>query len=198
VSALRSIRMVNESLIYRCIRQEPKAQYELYRALYPQMMSITTRYERIKQDAVARMNQGFLKILTNIGDRRAEVPFELWTRRVMINTVIDSFRRDKRRKAQEALDAPVEFREAAEANDYLRHIEADALSDLLLRVPPMSRNVFNSLPWTAARTRRSPICWVLERTLRNGMYTMHERSCRKRSAKALVSVARTRPSDEHT
>ncbi|MBK8341308.1 MAG: sigma-70 family RNA polymerase sigma factor [Flavobacteriales bacterium] len=135
--------MVTESLILRCVQQEPKAQYELYRALYRQMMSITTRYERNQQDAVARMNQGFLKILTGIGDRRPEVPFELWSRRIMINTVIDAFRRDKRRKAQEVLDAQMDLPEASEVNDYLRHMEADALNDLLLRVPPMSRNVFN-------------------------------------------------------
>ena len=135
--------MVTESLIFRCVRQEPKAQYELYRALYPQMMSITTRYERNKQDAVARMNQGFLKILTSIGDRRPDVPFELWTRRIMINTVIDAFRKEKRRKAQEVLDAQMELPEASEVNDYLQHMEADALNEMLLGVPPMSRNVFN-------------------------------------------------------
>ena len=53
------------------------------------MMAICGRYERNKQDAVARMNQGFLKILTNLHTRRPEIPFELWTRRIMINTVID-------------------------------------------------------------------------------------------------------------
>ena len=84
--------MVHETLIARCVREEPKAQYELYRALHPQMMAICNRYERNKQDAVARMNQGFLKILTNLDKRRPDVPFELWTRRVMINTVIDDFR----------------------------------------------------------------------------------------------------------
>ncbi|MBK9417929.1 MAG: sigma-70 family RNA polymerase sigma factor [Flavobacteriales bacterium] len=70
--------------------------------MHGQMMSICSRYERNKQDAVARMNQGFLKILTNIDKRRPEVPFELWARRIMINTVIDEYRKDRPRKAQES------------------------------------------------------------------------------------------------
>lgn len=135
--------MVNEALIARCLREEPKAQYELYRALYPQMMSICRRYERNKQDAAARMNQGFLKILTSLDKRRPEVPFELWTRRIMINTVIDEYRKDKQRKESERLDAPLDQGTLQEVNDYLRNMEADAFARLLERVPDMSRRVFN-------------------------------------------------------
>ncbi|MBK8499548.1 MAG: sigma-70 family RNA polymerase sigma factor [Flavobacteriales bacterium] len=135
--------MVNESLIARCLREEPRAQHELYRALYPQMMSICSRYERNKQDAVARMNQGFLKILNGLSKRKPEVPFELWTRRIMINTVIDDHRAQQQRKASETLDAPLESSTLAEVNDYLHHMEADAFAVLLERVPEMSRRVFN-------------------------------------------------------
>jgi RNA polymerase sigma-70 factor (ECF subfamily) len=130
--------MVNETLITRCLREEPKAQYELYRAMHGQMMSICSRYERNKQDAVARMNQGFLKILTNLDKRRPEVPFELWARRIMINTVIDEYRKDRPRKAQESLDASLDESTLVEVNDYLRHMEADAFAGLLQRVPDMS------------------------------------------------------------
>jgi RNA polymerase sigma factor (sigma-70 family) len=135
--------MVNEQLIARCLREEPKAQYELYRALHPQMMAICSRYERNKQDAVARMNQGFLKILTNLNKRRPEVPFELWTRRILINTVIDDYRQQRTRKEQETLDTPMEEATSAEANEYLKHMEADAFAALLQQVPDMSRKVFN-------------------------------------------------------
>ena len=135
--------MVPESLIERCLREEPKAQYELYRALYGQMMAICGRYERNKQDAVARMNQGFLKILTNLDKRRPEVPFELWTRRIMINTVIDQHRHDRQRRQSESLDAPLDEGALTEVNDYLRQMDAEAFAELLSRVPDMSRNVFN-------------------------------------------------------
>lgn len=135
--------MVSEALIARCARQESKAQYELYRALYGMMMGICTRYERDRQEATARMNQGFLKILTNLDQRRPEVPFDAWARLVMINTVIDAFRRSRDRRAHEILDLPPEHVDGSEPNAYLQHMEAEAFARLLSRVPPMSRNVFN-------------------------------------------------------
>ncbi len=135
--------MINERLIAGCVRKDPKAQYELYRALYPMMMSICTRYERDKQEAAATMNQGFLKILENVGERRTGVPFEPWAKRILINTVIDAHRRSKERKAMESADINGHEPDGADINDYLKHMEAEAFADLLTRVPKMSRTVFN-------------------------------------------------------
>ena len=50
------------------------------------MLSICSRYEHNRQDASARMNEGFLKVLLNLEKRRPEVPFEAWVRRIMITT----------------------------------------------------------------------------------------------------------------
>ena len=135
--------MVDESLIARCLKQEPKAQYEMYRALYGQLMGVCSRYERNRDDALDRMNQGFLKILSNLDKRRPEVPFELWTRRIMINTVIDSHRQGKQRRDMESLDAPLDEGTLSEVNDYLKQMDADAFAAMLARVPEMSRRVFN-------------------------------------------------------
>lgn len=135
--------MVRDAIIDGCIRGEAKAQEELYRALYPLMMSICSRYERNRQDAAARMNQGFLKVLRNLHKRGPDVPFEPWVRRIMINTVIDGFRRDRTRRTTETLDPPAEMPENSDVNEYLRHMEAEAFAALLHQVPPMSRNVFN-------------------------------------------------------
>lgn len=135
--------MIDEKLIARCLKEEPKAQYELYRALYGQMMAICSRYERNRDDALARVNQGFLKILTNLGKRRPEVPFELWTRRIMINTVIDNHRHEKQRREHESLDAPLDEGTLVEVNAYLGQMDAEAFAALLARVPDMSRKVFN-------------------------------------------------------
>lgn len=135
--------MVAERLIAACIRKDPRAEHELYRTLYPMMRSICSRYEHNRQDATARMNEGFLKVLLNLEKRRPEVPFEAWVRRIMINTVIDGFRKERERKTLERMDVPMDEELGAEVNDYLRHMEAEAFAALLQRVPEMSRRVFN-------------------------------------------------------
>lgn len=134
--------MVRDALIAECIQGEPKAQEALYRALYPMMMSICSRYERNRQDAAALLNQGFLKVLRNLHKRKPDVPLEPWVRRIMINTVIDGFRKERNRRSTEKLDMPEEPGNT-DVNEYLQHMEAEAFAELLHRVPPMSRNVFN-------------------------------------------------------
>ena len=140
---MRTSRMITEALIARCLRQESKAQFELYKTLHPMMMSICSRYERDRQSATARMNQGFLKIFQNIAKRRTEVPFTAWASRIMINTVIDDFRRGKDRRVHEVTNEPMDASTSVEANDYLEQMEAEAFAELLMNVPTMSRNVFN-------------------------------------------------------
>jgi RNA polymerase sigma-70 factor (ECF subfamily) len=135
--------MIDEELIARCLKEEPKAQHALYRALFGQLMAICSRYERNRDDALDRVNQGFLKILTNLGKRRPEVPFALWTRRIMINTVIDHHRHEKQRREHETLDAPLDESTLVEVNDYLKQMDAEAFAALLACVPDMSRRVFN-------------------------------------------------------
>ena len=139
----RSSHMVRENLLAECIRKDPRAEHELYRTLYPMMMSICSRYEHNRQDASARMNEGFLKVLLNLEKRRPEVPFEAWVRRIMINTVIDGFRKEHERKTLERMDIPMENHAGTEVNEYLRCMEAEAFAELLGHVPAMSRKVFN-------------------------------------------------------
>jgi len=135
--------MIPATLIERCARKEPKAQYELYKALYPLMMSICSRYERDKQEAAARMNQGFLKVLEGLDRIRPEVPFKAWVSRVMINTVIDEHRRTADRRAREVPQTGNGIEQGNDRNEYLREMEAEAFAKLLLRVPTVSRHVFN-------------------------------------------------------
>ncbi|HEY0978193.1 MAG TPA: RNA polymerase sigma factor [Flavobacteriales bacterium] len=135
--------MITDELIARCARKDARAQYELYRALYGTMMAICSRYEKNLSDAKDRMNQGFLKILENIGNRGNDVPFEPWARRILINTVIDGFRKEQRRKEHEQVGVDQTMDSNPGINEYLQQMEAEALTALMQRLPGMSRQVFN-------------------------------------------------------
>jgi len=107
------------------------------------MMSVCSRYERNKQDAVAKMNEGFLKVLTHLKERKENVPFELWVRRIMINTVIDKHRQDKSRKTAEVLTDTIEDAGEESVNEYLREMEAEEFDRMMKQLPDMSGRVFN-------------------------------------------------------
>lgn len=135
---------VSQDLIGRCIQQERRAQSELYRICYGYMMSICLRYERNKEDATSLVNLSFLKVLQKLDKLEGTGSFKSWMRRIVVNTIIDEFR--KRKKDQEMLefsagdeqdDLGVDFNEADE------YFTAEMLEGMLQKLPEINRKVFN-------------------------------------------------------
>ena len=93
---------INRQLLDDCRSGDQKAQYQLYRSCFPLLMSVCLRYKKEESEAVASLNAGFLKILNGLARYRPDVPFEAWIRRIMINTIIDEFRKD--RQVRELID----------------------------------------------------------------------------------------------
>ena len=77
-----------------------RAQKALYEKNYSFLMSICFRYEKNYQDAVALLNQSFLKIINNLNGYDQTKPFEPWAKRITVNVAIDEFRRKKNHKSQ--------------------------------------------------------------------------------------------------
>ena len=135
----------DENLIKKCLKKDRKAQNELYRACYDFMMAICWRYARNKEDAVAFVNAGFLKVLINIKKYKPEVPFELWLRRVVINEVIDQIRKNKNYKAQ------IEIRETEQLPHYqiapplndAQEEKIDWIREKAKELPKVTGRVFN-------------------------------------------------------
>jgi RNA polymerase sigma factor (sigma-70 family) len=138
---------LDPQLLQAAHKGDRKAQYALYRVCFPVLMAVCVRYRRDEQDAVSAMNMGFLKIINNLDRyRRDEVPFEAWIRRIMINTAIDEFRREKKWRELTVFtddfektypQEPIEWGEAEKRID-VQHLEA-----LMRRLPPMTQQVFN-------------------------------------------------------
>ena len=84
---------VSEKLIRDCLKGKQQAQFELYRACFPVLMSVCVRYFRQRCDAESALNQGFLKILMNIEKFDNAKPFAGWIKRIMINSIIDEYRK---------------------------------------------------------------------------------------------------------
>lgn len=109
-------------------------------------MGVCIRYKQDEDEAAAILNVGFLKILNNIAKYKEDVPFEAWIRRIMINTVIDEFR--KNRKVQELIEYS-DFSEEESFTSFIDYNNAEKLFDveqleaIIKRLPPISQKVFN-------------------------------------------------------
>ena len=109
-------------------------------------MGVCIRYFKNEEEAVAILNAVFLKILNNLENRKPQVPFVAWIRRIAINTVIDNHRKNQRHNRHivytdfedvKSQSCCVDFNEAAQ------QFEAEELLAIIRTLPPVSQRVFN-------------------------------------------------------
>jgi len=137
---------ISAQLISDCRKGDRRAQYLLYKSCFSVLMSVCLRYKKNKDDAAAVLNSGFMKILSNLDKYQDHVPFQAWIKRIMINTVIDDFR--KNRKVRELIEH-TDFEdfhgqdELVEFNTADLNFDAEQLEQMIKRLPPVSQKVFN-------------------------------------------------------
>jgi RNA polymerase sigma factor (sigma-70 family) len=135
---------IQQKLIDDCIGRDRKAEYELYRATYSYLMSICIRYTRNSEKANEVLNMGFLRILSNLTKYKPEVPFKAWIRRVMINTLINEYKKEKKHyDTMLYVDELYETDSFSEINDAIGKIDSDQIYEMIAKLPPASQQVFN-------------------------------------------------------
>lgn len=138
--------MVNQQLLKDAAKGDRRAQFQLYKRCFNVLMSVCMRYRRSEDEAVAMVNEGFLKIVNNLGKFAPDTPFEAWIRRIMINTLIDDFR--KNRKVNELIENHDftdhnNHQELVDFNTADLHFNASELEAMIRSLPPVSGKVFN-------------------------------------------------------
>ncbi len=137
---------IEQELLRQCIEMERKAQFALYKQLYSFLMSICIRYCKNREDAQSLMNLGYLKLLNNLEKYRQEIPFGLWARRLMINTIIDEYRKNKKEKELLEYHDFTDRREdetMVEINDAVKRMDAQEIQRHIDKLPNVTKKVFN-------------------------------------------------------
>lgn len=135
---------IQPELIAKCIKQDRRAEYELYKLSYSYLMSICLRYNKDKDTASEILNMGFLKILKNISIYKSEIPFKVWIRRIMVNTLIDEYRKQKREKERVTyVDQYYDSSDYADVNDALSNISCKQIYEEINKLPNATKQVFN-------------------------------------------------------
>ncbi len=88
--------VVDKDILSGCKSKDRRSQFKLYEFCYPYLMNIGLRYRRESEHAAAAVNIAFLKILNNIQQYNETLSFKAWIRRIMVNTLIDEFRKTRK------------------------------------------------------------------------------------------------------
>lgn len=138
-----------QSLIEKCKKYDRKAQFELYKWWFSDLMRMATRYKKNREDAAALVNTAFFKAFTNIEKYDSHVPFEGWLRQIMKNTIIDEYRKESRipESASDFCNEDGEeiifSEEAVDYNLIEKEMSAEEAEKILYRLDEKERVVFN-------------------------------------------------------
>jgi RNA polymerase sigma factor (sigma-70 family) len=98
LSKLRATKviMTEEAILKGCLQNDAAAQKELYNRYSPKMLSVCYRFAHNREDAEDMLQEGFIKVFSQIQTFENRGAFEGWIRRIVVHTCINILKKNKR------------------------------------------------------------------------------------------------------
>jgi RNA polymerase sigma factor (sigma-70 family) len=94
--------MTEEAILSGCLQNDAGAQRELYTRYSPKMLSVCYRFAHNREDAEDMLQEGFIKVFSQVHTFQNKGAFEGWVRRIMVHTCINHLKKNK--KFNESVD----------------------------------------------------------------------------------------------
>lgn len=149
-------------LIQECLKGKRKAQGELYRRYAAKMMGVCMRYSRNRDMAHDLLQEGFIKVFTNLNEYSGNGSFEGWMRKIFINCALEKIRRSK----VFPLTFPTEETEQETSfPNALEEISAQEMLDLIHLYLRDIKRFSTCLRSKDSHTRKSELCSESQKVL---------------------------------
>jgi RNA polymerase sigma factor (sigma-70 family) len=88
--------MTEEAILLGCSKNEAPAQKELYNRYSPKMLAVCYRFAHNREDAEDMLQEGFIKVFSQMHTFQSKGAFEGWIRRIIVHTCINNLKKNKR------------------------------------------------------------------------------------------------------
>jgi RNA polymerase sigma-70 factor (ECF subfamily) len=88
--------MTEEAILSGCLKNQAAAQRELYNRYSPKMLAVCYRFAHNREDAEDMLQEGFIKVFSQMHTFQNKGAFEGWIRRIIVHTCINNLKRNKR------------------------------------------------------------------------------------------------------
>ena len=88
--------MTEEAILQGCLKNEAAAQRELYNRYSPKMLAVCYRFAHNREDAEDMLQEGFIKVFSQMHTFQNKGAFEGWIRRIIVHTCINNLKKNKR------------------------------------------------------------------------------------------------------
>lgn len=127
-------------LLKGSLQNDRECQYKLYSLLSSKMYAVCLRYVKDREMAEDLLQEGFIKVFSNLEKYRGDGSFEGWVRKIFVNTAIEHYRKSTRMYPIVNLDHAV--------NDdnviaFVDDLEVEDLMKMIHKLSPGYRTVFN-------------------------------------------------------
>ncbi len=133
--------MDERKLVKECLKGMPQAQRQLYDCFAQTMLGICYRYTKSINDAEDVLQEGFVKVFTNLQQYRFEGDLGAWIRQVMVRTALNYLKKNKRYSSELSYDE-INLHPVSEDNP-LMQLQAKDLADLIRQLPTGYQAIFN-------------------------------------------------------
>lgn len=139
-----------ESAVKGCIAGDRRCQEQLFKAFFGKMMAVCMRYTRDRDTAQDMLQDAFIKAFDKVSDYNFSGSFEGWLRRIVVNTAIDHFRKNKNLIALEddSVVADEDGENAGntaedEESSIYENIKPEMVIEAMQKLSPAYQTVFN-------------------------------------------------------
>lgn len=94
--------MTEEAILQGCLQNKATAQKELYEKYSAKMLAVCYRYGHNREDAQDMLQEGFIKVFSQIHTFENRGALEGWIRRIIVHTCINILKKNK--KFNESVD----------------------------------------------------------------------------------------------
>lgn len=128
-------------LIKECLKNNPTSQKQLYQEFAEVMLGVCRRYTKSMADAEDVMQEGFIKIFTQLHQYKNEGELGAWIRRIMVNTALNFIKHNARYQHNSDYDK-IEMHPITDENPQI-HLDTKELLSLICKLPFGYQTVFN-------------------------------------------------------
>lgn len=88
--------MTEELMLAGCLKNNAASQEALYTRFSPRMLGVCYRFAKNREDAEDMLQEGFIKVFSQIHQYRNEGALEGWIRRIVVHTCINVIKKNKK------------------------------------------------------------------------------------------------------
>ncbi len=88
--------MTDEFMLDGCLKNDAASQDALYSRFSPRMLGVCYRFAKNREDAEDMLQDGFIKVFSQMHQYRNEGALEGWIRRIIVHTCINILKKNKK------------------------------------------------------------------------------------------------------